>query len=121
MMLSACSEKTYDVGTKIKLWGGYDQAPVWLNGLEFYTGVVEGVIPSKNDVNARVVRLDNPITVEGVTGDVVVLELRYVGATWSGEQVVHIELCDFEPEAKMWSQQRQGAWVESHASVVPIK
>lgn len=103
-------------GTRLRLWGGYDMEPRWLMGRSFYTGVVARVIPGQNGNEAMVVRLDTPITVDGVTGDIVVLELRYVGATWEGEGVVHIELCDFEPEARTWKERRQGAWVESHAS-----
>jgi hypothetical protein len=29
---------------------------------------------------------------------------------------VHIELCDFVPEAKPWDDRRRGVWVESHAT-----
>lgn len=104
------------VGDKIELWGGYDQEPRWLSGKNHCVGEVERFIPGQNKEKAMVVRLDAPITVDNITGNIVVLELRYVGAKWIGEGVAHVELCDFEPEEKTWKNRRQGAWVESHAS-----
>jgi hypothetical protein len=115
-----CGEKQIGVGTKLKLWGGYDMEPRWLMGRDCHTGAVERLIPGQNEAPALVVRLDSPITVDGVTGELIVLELRYVGAKWVGEGVAHVELCDFEPEEKTWSERHQGAWVESHASFKPI-
>jgi len=94
--------------------------PKWLCGGTGYQGVVQRFIPGQNDAPAMVVGLDHHITVDGVTGHILVLELRHVGATWSGRPSVHVELCDFEPESKAWQQRRQGAWVESHASVVTV-
>jgi hypothetical protein len=103
-------------GNRIQLSGGYDMDPPWRCGKDHYMGTVVSFIPGQNTEPAAVVELDTPITVEGITGKIVVLELRYVGAKWSGHGTVHIELCDFVPEPKSWSQRRQGKWVESHAS-----
>ena len=101
----------------VKLWGGYDYEPEWIKGKEFISGRVHGFIPSQNSSPAMVVALDAPLTSKGTTGDIVILELRFVGAQWKGEQTVHIELCDFIPENKSWKNRRQGTWIESHASV----
>ncbi len=35
--------------------------------------------------------------------EVLVLELRYVGAAWVGQGTVHVELCDFDPDDAPWS------------------
>ena len=74
-------------------------------------------IPGQNKKPAVVAKLDHPITVENITGDIVVLELRYEGANWGKKhETVHVELCNFDPEPKEWKDRKQGLWVESHAS-----
>ncbi len=98
------------------LSGGYHFEPAWLSGKASVEGTVAEFIPGQNETPAAVVKLDEPLTTEGVTGDVLVLELRYVGAKWEDTGTVHIELCDFAPEPKRWQDRRQGKWVESHAT-----
>ena len=90
--------------------------PAWLNGKSSYQGIVSAFIPGQNTQSAAVVKLGAPIAAGSVTGDVVVLELRYVGATWKDTETVHVELCDFMPDAKTWQVRRHGKWVESHAT-----
>jgi hypothetical protein len=107
---------TLTAGDRVRLFGGYDMQPTWLGDADHYMGTVESFIPGQNESPAAIVRLDRPITVEGVSGEVVVLELRYVGSEWSEGGTVHVELCDFVPEPKSWPQRRQGKWVESNAS-----
>lgn len=77
-------------------------------------------IPGQNEASAAVIKLDELITAGDVTGDTLVLELRYVGASWGSTETVHVELCDFTPEAKKWQERRQGKWVESHATYVRL-
>lgn len=103
-------------GDRVKLSGGYDMEPRWLGGAEYLLGSVHTFIPGQNSEPAAVVVLDAPIRVDGVEGRTVVLELRYVGQTWADSGTVHVELCDFEPEAVRWQDRRQGRWVESHAT-----
>ena len=103
------------IGDRISLSGGYDYEPRWLSGKSCHQGVISAIIPGQNETPAVVVRLEAPITVDGVTGEFVVLELRYVGAKWKETGTVHLELCDFVPEPKAWQHRRQGKWIESHA------
>ena len=70
------------IGDRIQIGGGYDMEPQWLNKNQHYTGVVKAFIPGQNDSPAAVVKLDEPITFEEIKGDIIVLELRYVGAKW---------------------------------------
>ena len=97
------------VGDRVRISGGYDVEPVWLHGELFYTGTICSFIPGQNSTPALVVELDHPIKVDAVTGRTVVLELRYEDAVWTEENVVHVELCDFVPEAKPWQHRRQGS------------
>ncbi len=90
--------------------------PAWLAGGTGYTGETIAFIPGQNDEPAAVVRLDHRIAAAGAEGQIVVLELRYVGQKWERRGTVHIELCDFAPEPKRWQDRRQGKWVESHAT-----
>ena len=105
-----------EVGHRVYLSGGYDMKPAWLGDGERYSGEVIAFIPGQNEKPAAVVKVDSPIEAEGVRGNIVVLELRYVGAEWNESETVHVELCDFMPETKRWQDRRQGSWVESHAN-----
>lgn len=107
-------------GDRLLLSGGYDMEPQWLGGASSLTGRLTAFIPGQNEPAAAVVKLDKPLDAMGVSGDFVVLELRYVGAAWKSDGVVHVELCDFEPPAIAWSKRRQGKWMESHASYSKI-
>ncbi|WP_159712253.1 hypothetical protein [Sphingomonas sp. AX6] len=102
-------------GDRIELSGGYDFEPAWLDGRSSLLGKVTSFIPGQNDLPAAVVALDDPVRVYGISGSTVVIEQRYVGATWTATGVVHVELCDFEPDPSRWQDRRQGKWVESHA------
>ena len=104
------------IGDIVQLSGGYSFEPEWLAGLDSITGSVVAFNPGQNDTPAAVIKLDKQITFAEVTGDVLVLELRYVGAAWEPSGIVHVELCDFTPDATPWRDRRKGKWVESHAS-----
>ena len=108
------------VGDRIRLSGGYDFEPKWLQGKSELFGMAVKFIPGQNENPAAVIELDEPISVDGIEGRTVVLELRFLGATWGTTETVHIELCDFVPEDKAWQQRRQGKWVESHATYARI-
>jgi hypothetical protein len=104
------------IGDPVQLSGGYDFEPEWLANVECVTGVVITFIPGQNELPAAVIKLDAPISCKSVTGDILVLEFRYVGATWEESGTVHVELCDFKPEPVPWRDRRKGKWVESHAT-----
>jgi hypothetical protein len=111
------------VGDKIELSGGYDYDPIYLKNPQATnrSGTVIQFIKGQNEEPAAVVRLDQTISGQQITGDVVVLELRYVGQTWQEPTPVHIELCDFMPEDKPWKDRKQGEWVEAAATVKLIQ
>jgi hypothetical protein len=109
-------KKKIQIGTKIKLSGGYDFQPKWLNEVDHHLGTVSKFISGQNSQKAMVVILDKPINFDDVSGKVVVLELRHQGTYWVHSGVVHIELCNFTPENVAWKNRKQGVWIESHAS-----
>ena len=104
------------LGDRLELSGGYDPGSMWLSEKDAVYGTVAKFIPGQNIPPAALIKLDEPLLTEGVTGEFVVLELRYRGAEWSQTETVHVELCDFEPEQARWQDRRQGKWVESHAT-----
>lgn len=108
------------IGDRIRLGGGIDMEPRWINGKEHYAGTIKAFIPGQNDSPAAVVELDEVAVFGDTRGTIAVLELRYVDAKWKSSEAVHVELCDFEPEAKSWKDRKQGQWVESHATYEKI-
>ena len=109
-------EPTIRPGDRLLLSGGYDMSPRWLGGQHSHVGAVVDLIPGQNELPAVLLKLDAPIAVDGIAGEFLVLEARYVGQSWMSKGTVHIELCDFEPERRRWQDRRQGKWVESHAT-----
>jgi hypothetical protein len=103
------------VGDRVRLSGGYDLEPAWLQGKQHYTATVTRFIPGPNDVPAVVAHLDTPVFNRSSHGEIVVLELRYKGTNWCEVNTLHVELCDSEPEPKTFEDRRQGKWIESHA------
>lgn len=110
--------KTLEVGDKIELFGGYDYDPLYLKNppAESRTGKVIKFIKGQNESPAAVIKLDNKISGDSLTGDIVILELRHEGQNWFTTGPVHIELCNFEPENKSWNDRQKGEWVEAAAS-----
>jgi hypothetical protein len=115
--------KTLEVGDKIELFGGYDYDPLYLKNPPSSTrsGIVTKFITGQNKSLAAVVKLDNKISGDSITGDIVVLELRYEGQNWFTLGPVHIELCNFEPDNKSWKDRPKGEWVEAAASFRIVK
>lgn len=112
---ASSSDQDLSIGDQVRLSGGYDMEPAWLCGRSAYTGTVLKFIPGQNETEALVVELDSPVFFKGITGNTLVLELRYVDARWEKRNIVHVELCDFDPEPKTWKDRKQGKWIESHA------
>jgi hypothetical protein len=113
------------IGDSVRVGGGYDNEPAWLAANpDGYRGRVAAFIPGQNEQPAAVIELDDELVLpEGtiddrqVRGRFLVLESGHVGNDWSTPTPrLHIEVCDFAPEAKPWPERRHGVWVESHAS-----
>ena len=118
---------TPELQTDDRVWvgAGYDADPAWLTASPAgYLGRVASFIPGQNEKPAAVVELDEEIVLragtvsdQAVRGRFLVLELGHIGADWSTPTPrVHVELCDFKPDATRWQDREQGAWVESHAT-----
>ena len=67
-----------------------------------HTGTLINFIPRGDDVLAAVVRTDEEIIFETVRGNIVIMQLRYVGAEWGGgrdmDRIVGAELCPSGPQ-----------------------
>lgn len=110
------TQDSLTIGDRLQLGGGYERDPGWLSGKASVLGTLIEFIPGQNGSPAAVIQLDEPISGGSRSGSTVVLQLRYAGAKWEPTETVHVELCDFIPEPKVWNDRRQGEWVESHAT-----
>ncbi len=115
---NASSTNALKVGDNIELYGGYYDDPLYLKNPaeEKRTGVVIQFIPEQNK-SATVVRLNKIIKGDSISGNILILRLRYVGQTWETPSPVGLELCDFMPEIKNWANRRHGEYVEAAASI----
>lgn len=116
-------QKILAIADRIELFGGYDYDPLFLKNppADKRSGTVINFIAGQNQTKAAVVKLDDKFTGNKITGDIAVLELRYVDQSWSDPNPVHIELCDFMPDDKPWKDRQQGEWVEAAAALRIIK
>lgn len=105
-----------DVGDRLRLSGGYQFEPAWLAGTSHRDAAIIAFYNEAADRRAAIVKFDECLKVEAGVGEFAVLRLRYVGAQWTDEGYVHIELCDFMPELKPDADRRQGILIETHAS-----
>lgn len=96
--------------------------PKWLCGKSHYLGTVIGFL-ARNGVDSHdaIVRLDETITIDGFTGDILVISLRYVGAKWTDTETVHVTLWENIPDADAWDKDSRSHWIESHATYQRIR
>jgi len=112
-----------EVGDKIELSGGYDYEIKYLQnppaGSRY--GTVIKFIPNdrKHEDYSAVVKLSEPITVDAVTSDILVLTTRYENQMWIYKGIVHLELCEKIPEGRV-ENGRFGLWIEAAASYMII-
>ena len=105
-------------GDRLRLFGGYDIYPQWLDDKKEYLCTVLKYIPGQNKrKKAIVAKLDDPLTYQNYyTGFFVVLETRYKRQNWRFDGPVHIELCNFEPETISYNERDKGIGIEAAAS-----
>jgi len=117
------------IGDKVFVTGGYDFAE-WLMGGEGYTGEAVGFLSEGNvQKKGLVLDLGNEVTIGKVTGRYLILSLRYVGATWEDEGIVHVVIAASIPDDTGWTwdfqtepDPEQGfEWVEAAASYKVIR
>lgn len=87
-------------GDRVRVSGGHETAPRWLNGKEAYFGSFLGFIPGQSSEPAAIIQLDEPVVFGDITGSFLIMELRFVGARWAHHETVHLELCESLPPNK---------------------
>jgi len=104
-------------GDKIWLFGGRERTPAWRKGTDTLVATVEDILVGGEGGEARLLaRLSRPLTVNGVTGDLLLLSLRYRGAVWSDAGICHIVLCAEPPgSGRWWEDKGRFTWIESYA------
>jgi len=111
------------VGDKIELSGGYDYEIKYLQDPPANSrfGTVIKFIRNhrRYEDYSVVVKLTEPIIANSITGDILVLSTRYERQMWIYTGIVHLELCEKIPEAKV-ENERFGEWIEAAASYIII-
>ena len=104
-------------GRRMCVWGGYEPAPEWLAGGVGYFGAFVEFVPGGRGGRAAVVRLDRSISVGGVTGQLIVIELRDPETGWRSGETVAVDLCDAGLCDAGPLRRGRRVTVESHATV----
>ena len=81
---------------------------------EYYEGTLIDFIAGQNIAAAAVLKLDRSITRSGITGNMLVLELSYLGACWAPVGTVHAELRNARHGTPEWRQRLCRAPIGEH-------
>jgi len=112
---------------RIKIGGGYEDDSL-LRRCDIKGTVLDFIPGYDAGTSAALVRLDAPITCENITGDILVLELRYQSASWDretqpGSYTVGVDLYSYIPKISMAGEFPSNGWVglDSHGLVEVIQ
>jgi len=111
------------VGDRVFLTGGYEWNAPWLCGKDGYYGHILAFVACRKPTVVRfddrplaVVKLDEPISFWGITGNILIMELRYWGTTWRETETVQVHLLETPPKGKLVLDHTAPSYVESHAT-----
>jgi hypothetical protein len=85
-----------NIGDRVRVGGGYDMEPQWLDGRQYYAGKVKALIPGQNDMPAVVVVLAEDAAFEDYAGKYLVQNLSHnpaVAAAGDYEIGSRVALC----------------------------
>ena len=103
------------MGDRIRLSGDYGSEPAWLGTRASVDGEVITFVSRGGPRESAIIKLTVPVSADGVSSDIVALDLRYQGVRWGQREVVHGELRNNLPSEDERGTSRGGKWVESHA------
>lgn len=104
-------------GARVRVWGGYEDQPLWLpepGGRIGVLGVVTRFLGVGNSSKEIVMKLDHPLCVGDYVGEFLVLCLAESSVWKSGERV-GVELCSFEPSFRFLRHRDHGIHIETSA------
>jgi hypothetical protein len=106
------------VGDRIRIRGGHEEPPQWLQGKPEITGCVTAFLPDTDDRSAVEVKLDAPLVLENRSYNFALLRLRFADARWAHHEIVNVELWMNAPSHLRAEPARSihHEWVESHAA-----
>lgn len=115
------------LGDKISLKGGYDGDPEWLKGVpQGFLGTAKKFLAQNTGEPLLVLELENEASIMGVTGNYLILSLRYVEAKWEDKGICHVVIAANIPDdpefgQKLPKEEDGYKWVESNASFEKIE
>ncbi len=111
-----------EIGDRIELSGGYDYEIKYLENppAKVRVGTIINFIRNsrKYEDYSAIVKLDEIITANSITSNIVVLSTRYEKQEWIYTGIVHIVLCKEIP--KSIENEKFGEWIEAAASYIII-
>jgi hypothetical protein len=111
-----------NIGDRLRLSGGYDMNPQWLQGRnEYYARVVAFLEnnkkrPSLSERKSTLIEFDEPIEFEDLAGKFGLLDLRHVGQVWENTGSVQVFLLKEKINSIEERNQESSRWMESHAT-----
>ncbi len=109
-------------GDRIKLFGGYDMYPLWLQDRTHYFATVLGFFD--NEIEGRdgdlrlsaTIEFEEEIEFKGLTGKFGFIMGRWEGQQWLRTGVVHVHLSSIKIVKAGQITEENSRWMESHAS-----
>lgn len=111
------------IGDRIRLSGGYDNKPTWLGARTSIEGVVLTFVESSGAASrSAIIKLGSALSAEGLSSDLIALDLRYKSARWGQHELVHVRLLNEMPGGEDQSRALlNGKWIGSHASYTVVR
>jgi hypothetical protein len=106
--------KPLRIGDRVRISGGHQEPPPWLEGRDDVEGTVTGVVPRAQSVSYEVT-LDSPLARAATDYRFALLQLRFTDARWARNGVVHVELWAGAPSKATSGADVPHEHVESHA------
>jgi hypothetical protein len=104
----------------VRISGGDIAQSMWVGGRSAYFGECAAFLTNSEPMPAAVIRLDEPIVLEGYSARIAILRLRYARDRWSRHEFGHVELCASMPADDGAHERQERLWVESRASCTVV-
>jgi hypothetical protein len=111
-----------NIGDQIRLSGGNDMNPQWLQGRKEHYARVIAFLPTNSKKRSSperfsaLIEFDEFIEFEGMTGKFGVLDFRYVEQVWENTGPVHVFLLKEKINSIDERTRESSRWMESHAT-----
>ena len=109
------------IGDRIRLFGGYDMEPQWLQGRNEYFANVLSYLDNNDERRSvagqvsALIEFDESIEFAGISGKYGLVDLRYSNQSWENSGPVHVTLLKDKIDTINEKIKESSRWMESHA------